>query len=285
MSSTDWVEDAQEILWAAGKQYGVRLDAADQVAVARHLAAGPPEAITAESVLAAHAAAKVPKPPRGLVRMVVSRVRQLHPRPRQEDAEPVAPLRLLMIAAGPDDQKRLRLDAEHREIKARVRASSGRDAVSIEFAGAARPTDLIDEINRAHPTVLHYSGHGDATGVALEADDGSTQDMSGQDLARLISVANDDLRLVVLNSCESAAQAQPLVATVDAAIGMRQSIGDEAARTFAAQLYSSLAEGIPLDRAFEQSKLQMRFAGVSDDDVPALFTRAGVEPKGIVFTR
>src|SRR5205823_12851914 len=113
--------------------------------------------------------------------------------------------------------------------------STARDQISVEFAGAARPTDLIDELNRTRPTILHLAGHGGVTGIALEDDRGMATDVSTDQLTRLIGTAEDSLRLVVMNTCESAHQAQPMSAKVDAAIGMTRSIGDDAARTFAAQ--------------------------------------------------
>lgn len=193
-------------------------------------------------------------------------------------------MRLLFVAAGPDDELRLRLDAEHRDIRSRIRASTARDQISVEFAGAARPTDLIDELNRTRPTILHLAGHGGVTGIALEDDRGMAADVSTDQLKRLIGTAEDSLRLAVMNTCESAHQAQPMTATVDAAIGMTRSIGDDAARTFSAQLYSSLGEGVPLDRAFEQARLQISLAGLRDDRTPALFLRSGVAPQSLVFT-
>lgn len=85
MSSVDWVSDAQEILWAAGKQYGQRLDATDQVAVARQLAQDRPEAVTVGHVGKAFSAARLPDPPAGLAREVVARVQRLYPRPSLVD--------------------------------------------------------------------------------------------------------------------------------------------------------------------------------------------------------
>jgi hypothetical protein len=70
---------------------------------------------------------------------------------------------------------------------------------------------------------------------------------------------------------------------VDAAIGMTRSIGDTAAREFSAQLYSSLAEGVALGRAFEQARLQVAFAGSSEDQTPELFLRSGVRADSVTF--
>ena len=54
-------------------------------------------------------------------------------------------------------------------------------------------------------------------------------------------------------------------------------------RVFSAQLYSSLAEGVPLERAFEQAKLQVDLAGLDGDKAPILFTRRGVSATDLVF--
>ena len=75
----------------------------------------------------------------------------------------------------------------------------------------------------------------------------------------------------------------PIAAHVDAAIGMTREIGDEAARLFSAQLYSSLAERVPLDRAFEQAKLQVSLGGFDEDKTPILFVRSGLSAGDMFF--
>jgi hypothetical protein len=195
-----------------------------------------------------------------------------------------ASMRLLFVAASPEDELRLRLDSEHRDIRSRMRSSTARDEVVIETAFAARPTDLIDELNRSRPTILHLAGHGGVTGIALENDRGRAVDVTIDQLKRLVAVANPTLRLVVMNTCESAHQAKPMTDHVDAAIGMTRAIGDEAARTFSAQLYSSLAEGVPLGRSFEQATLQVSLAGLDEDDTPVLYLHGGVVANDLVFT-
>jgi len=192
-------------------------------------------------------------------------------------------MRILFVAAGPSNEARLRLDAEHRDVRSRIRASTGRDQISLEPVLAARATDLIDELNRHRPNILHLAGHGGPTGIALEDESGRAADVSTDQLTRLVAVADPSLRLVVLNTCESAHQASPLVEHVDAAIGMTRSIGDAAARELSAQLYSSLAEGVALGRAFEQARLQVALAGLPEDQTPQLFLRRGVRADSIKF--
>ena len=49
------------------------------------------------------------------------------------------------------------------------------------------------------------------------------------------------------------------------------------------QLYPSLAEGVPIGRAFDQACLQVSLAGLSGDDTPDLFVRGGLDPNDLVF--
>ena len=75
----------------------------------------------------------------------------------------------------------------------------------------------------------------------------------------------------------------PAVAHVDTAIGMTTSIGDDAARSFAAQLYSSIAESLSLQVAFEQAKLQINLVGLREDQTPKIFSRPGVDIRNLVL--
>jgi hypothetical protein len=77
--------------------------------------------------------------------------------------------------------------------------------------------------------------HSDGVGVSAEAF-----------VAALASV-DDPPRIVVLNACNSEPQLTPLLGSAQIAIGMSDSIGDEAAIAFAARLYSA-NRGRPVGR-------------------------------------
>jgi hypothetical protein len=184
-------------------------------------------------------------------------------------------LRVLFVASGPTNEDRLRLGAEHRDIVERLRKSTLRAEIDIEATLAARPTDLLDAINRLRPTALHISGHGDLDGILLENDIGMAVEVDAGQLVGLVRTC-PSLRLLVLNSCESSVLAEAISKELDGAIGMSASIEDDAAREFAAQLYSSLGEGLDLKTAFEQAKVQVQLAGLPGFDIPQLLLR---EPK------
>jgi len=190
-------------------------------------------------------------------------------------------MNLLFVSAGPSSLGTLRLGAEERDIREKVRATTKRDNIKIDVAPAARRTDLIDAFGRYKPNVMHISGHGDNNSIVLEDDNGDAADVSQEMLAKFVGVAGEQLRLVVLNTCESARLAKSLAGVIDAAIGMDVSVYDDVARVFAVQLYSSLGEGLSLQLAFDQAILQIEAYSLPQSDNPQLFVRKGLDANKI----
>ena len=73
-----------------------------------------------------------------------------------------------------------------------------------------------------------------------------------------MSTASDTIRLVVFNACFSESQAVSVVEHIEAAIGMSESIQDDTACTFAAQLYSSIGFGRSLQVSFNIPQIYVR---------------------------
>lgn len=81
MTSGDWVAEAQEALWHASVQSGIRLEAADQVVVAHELAKTSPDMVNHEVVERAFSTARVAVPSRSFVKAVVGRARLARSKP------------------------------------------------------------------------------------------------------------------------------------------------------------------------------------------------------------
>jgi hypothetical protein len=187
-------------------------------------------------------------------------------------------LRILYVTANPHGD--LRVDEEIRRVKAVVRASTHRDQVLMETLSAATPGDLLDGLTSFRPHVVHFSGHSDDT--ALTFDDGGNEHGPGKTVtARAFKAAveapDEPPRLVVLNSCESAAQLTALLGKVPTAIGMSDSIGDPDALTFATRFYRSLAEGQSVQASLETARADMKMNGLPDHDLPVLEALPGVD--------
>jgi hypothetical protein len=189
---------------------------------------------------------------------------------------------VLFLAASPEDQTSLRLDRETREIEKRVRASDYRDSIYFRARMARQLRDLLDDLNEVRPTVLHFSGHGSNSGLAFEDETGSTQALDNTMLGRLLEAAAGGVRLILFNSCDSAAQADVAIRHVDLAIGMDAAIGDEDAKVFAGQFYNSLGFGRSVAEAYREAKIQVELAG-GDGGVPRLFCAEGIDPEVVVL--
>jgi hypothetical protein len=193
---------------------------------------------------------------------------------------------VLFVASNPLDQNPLRLDEEKRAIREKVRASDYRDSVKFESIWAARPSDLLQALNEHKPHVVHFSGHGSINNeLIFQADDGSTKLVSQKAIVRTMSNVADNLRLVVFNACFSQDQAEAVTQHVEAAIGMSDAIGDEAARVFAAQFYSAIGFGCPVKQAFDQGIDALLLEGIPEEETPRIFTQEGIDSEDIVLVR
>jgi hypothetical protein len=189
---------------------------------------------------------------------------------------------VLFLASSPEDQSPLRLDKETREIEKRVRASELRDSIWFRSRMARQLPDLIEDLNEVKPVILHFSGHGSDVALVFEDEHGQTRPLDNERLAKLLEATASDVRLIVFNSCDSAAQAELAVAHVDLAIGMDSAIDDADAKVFAGQLYSSIGYGLSAGEAFRQAKLQVELAG-GDGDAPSLHCAEGVDPELVIL--
>jgi hypothetical protein len=184
-----------------------------------------------------------------------------------------------MLAANPLSSARLAIDEEARQITERVRLSRDRDDFDIITCLAVRPMDLLQYLNQHSPQIVHFSGHGERTGeILLAAGDGTGRPVSAAALGELFRVANDDVRVIVLNACHSAAAVREIGRHVDYIVGMRAPITDETATIFAASFYSALGFGQPVPRAFEQAVAVVGLHGVAGAQIPELVSRTGADP-------
>ncbi|HYT80055.1 MAG TPA: CHAT domain-containing protein [Actinomycetota bacterium] len=206
------------------------------------------------------------------------------------------PLRVLVMISSPADFAQLDVAAEWDRLNAALGDLVKRGLVTItrlpsaSLAGLQRPLRL----DKYH--IFHFIGHGGFDeqaqdgALALEDAQGRARLVTGQDLGVMLS-SERSLRLVVLNACEGARAAssdpfagvaQSLVQQgVPAVIAMQFEITDEAAITFAEQLYAAIADGYSVDAALGEARRAI-FASGNDVEwaTPVLYTRS---PSGQLF--
>jgi len=102
-------------------------------------------------------------------------------------------------------------------------------------------------------------------------------------LVQMFRWTGENLRMVFFNICDPERHGHVTAQFVDATIGMRGTMHDTQARVFAAHLYSRLAFGNSLTRAFQKACI-----AIGDEPgraVPQLFFGHDVHPDQVVLVR
>ena len=164
---------------------------------------------------------------------------------------------ILFLAANPSDKDPLALDKEANYIEERVLRAGRSDVFDIQCRFATTAKDLMDEMNRLKPEVIHFCGHGSRKeGIYLVDPANNAVPVAGEELARRIKSAANPV-LIVLNACWSAEHAKALKEVAQCVIGMTVKVDDDEAREFAGQLYSAFAFGLNARQAVGQASTNL----------------------------
>jgi hypothetical protein len=218
---------------------------------------------------------------------------------------------ILFLAANPNGTDHLSLDREARLIQEQLESARARDSFQLATRWAVEPLDLLREMRKLKPTIVHFSGHGsqkavgaprtgsqarrdvvledndvDGTlrhGLYFHRHDGKAQPVSATALKSAFGAAGASVQLIVLNACYTDAQAEILLEHIPCVVGMGGSILDDAARTFAVDFYGALAGGESVGRAYEQGRAAIDLSGLRDSELPQLKLRAGIDAERFVL--
>lgn len=177
-------------------------------------------------------------------------------------------IKILFLAANPEDRTGLELTREYRRIREALLRGKYRDAFQLlEPELAARIEDLTAALTKHQPHVIHFCGHGSKDrGIAFEGEDGYSRPADVDELTGLFKILNRDARLIFLNACHTREQAQALRQIFDYTVGTNGLILDSVAGEFAGWFYRALADGATVTGAFQsaQAAVNGRVRGISD---------------------
>lgn len=209
----------------------------------------------------------------------------------------IPPLRILLMAAAPQDLPQLDLNKEIVEIKnaLSVLAEQNIEIVVLPQAtGESLRTTLQKAQDNNQPFhIFHFIGHGafdpkKQEGVLLfENAERKSVAVGHEDLGRWLQPFRSDLRLIVLNACEGArlsitdayssvAAKIMQIAEIPAAIAMQFRITDAAAIVFAKTFYRQIAAGENLEYAVDAARLAVNNLGGAKQEwaTPVFYLRA-----------
>lgn len=194
-------------------------------------------------------------------------------------------IKILYLASNPISTTQLQLTREARRIEERLGVGKPGAVFDLVTRWAVRRSDLQRLLLEEKPHVLHFSSHGSTRAQLLfEDDDGNAAPVPKKALVDLIGILKHRLQLVVFNACDTEPFARALVQHVACAIGMRKSIGDDAAITFAVSFYEALAFGEPVANAFRLACNALKLQQIPEEQTPSLKVGRGVDAATMVLT-
>jgi len=194
---------------------------------------------------------------------------------------------VLYLSANPIRSSPLRIDVEVARVQDEIRGSRFRDNIDVQYRPAANLKSLVQGLNDLTPEILHFSGHGNSVGVAgdnRKVSKPAAQLISYSVLAQALAAVDDPPKIVVLNSCESSSAMKLILSKVDILVAMRSPITDIAASVFAPQFYAAIASGQSVKSAFEQGRLAVKVASISEKDTPVMHVRSGIHAAKMKLT-
>lgn len=178
---------------------------------------------------------------------------------------------ILFLAANPKNSTPLLLSKEVQEISDALQRSKKRDKFQLEQQWAVTPRQMQRAVLDYKPEIVHFSGHGAGEdGLALENETGQIKLVNAKALAGLFELFMDRVECVVLNACYSEVQAQAIAHHIPYVIGMKQAVGDNAAREFAVGFYDALAAGESIEFAYKSGCVSISMAGIPEELTPVL---------------
>ncbi|MBW4474773.1 MAG: CHAT domain-containing protein [Stenomitos rutilans HA7619-LM2] len=189
----------------------------------------------------------------------------------------VAVRKILVLAASPEDQVRLNLEKEVKEIDLALRLGSHREQFILDQRWGASRRDLQDILLTIKPDIVHFCGHGASEhGLVLQNDNQKTQLVPNAALAELFEIItySKPIACLVLNACYSEVQVNAINPFIDYIVGMKKEIGDRAAIEFSRGFYRSLSDGLPYNIAFRFGKNAIALDAIPEDLTPVLKGKA-----------
>jgi hypothetical protein len=184
-------------------------------------------------------------------------------------------IRILFLSASPANEARLRVDQEAREIQEKLQLAKMRENFEYQMRLAVRPDDLTQALLDVEPRIVHFAGHGSASGALfLENELGKSHPVEPETIASLFKLVSEQVECVLLNACYSENQANAIAKYIQYVIGMNQSISDKAAIAFSVGFYMALGAGKSIEQAYDFGVVQIRLQGIPEHLTPVLIKKS-----------
>ncbi len=184
------------------------------------------------------------------------------------------PIRMLVVSCLPRNLQQLEAEREWNSLLSALHDFQIQGLFELHRIDSATLEDLEEQLRVTTYHVLHFIGHGsfdpqqERAELLLLDGQGKALALSSEKFSTLLN-GQKELRLVVLNCCESARTslhspltglAHSLIAlNVPAVVAMQYPIKDSVALDFVGHFYTNLVSGLPVDAAAAQARRNLYF--------------------------
>jgi len=183
---------------------------------------------------------------------------------KQDPSNPTT--RVLVLFSNPPDQATIRLDKEDKALGQLEKDFDG--MVSIERLHASDIDSAADLIANGDYNIIHFSGHGDPSGIYLDKADLDSKDgerVSANRLLNLLMLSERPPTLVLLLCCYSKEYIDILCDCAPFVISCENNVSDEACIVFVKGFYQSYFRADSVQRSFDQAKKLLQIKALSAD--------------------
>lgn len=189
-------------------------------------------------------------------------------------------IRILVLSTSHGTRASAFIEDEAKEIFERLQEGPCGDRFEFYNHPALRLNDLQKLLLMYEPHIVHFSGRGGQLRRLL-SDEAYVRagDLNHQGLADIFALYKSHVRLVLLNSCFSEAQARSFSEVINYSIGVGKGIGEKAGLIFSSAFYRALGFGKSVREAFASARAELALTRLPRSRGLELFIRNGVSEK------
>ena len=205
---------------------------------------------------------------------------------------------ILFLAADPTGTDEFALGRQARAIQEELERTEWRDRFELVTRWAPTPLDLLRELRKIKPMVVHFAGSGQQAanhrpgqglvgdrfgGLFFRGTDGTPRFVASTALQEMFDAAGKSVRLVVLNGCFSELQAEALLLHVDCVVGTRGTVAPTSAMAYASGFFGGLGDCESVETAHKHGCAAVSLEGLHDNERPQLKVRGGVDAAKLIL--
>ncbi len=168
-----------------------------------------------------------------------------------------SPLKILVFASDPTEGKKLNIAGELKGIESAINDSPYRETIHLRVVWNTAPEDILYEICKYQPRIVHYSGRGTNRGLILHSSINKSRLLDHNLFLTILSMVKNEVEMLYMNSCFSSVKSIKIVNEIEQLICLKGYADDKAAVLFPGLFYRYLFCGYSAGKSLELAKTEL----------------------------